>query len=305
MDSKQAGQSVQDLTEEFIVTVDSELFKNILQRRKFSLSRIHHEKFTKAKLTGKGARLHLNKTNDRIIDFLKQKKLVMQNKNRMQWVRVEGATALLYMSLLAKYIAATDKQHTVVGTDLRVYEKLNFQQTKNGEGIRVINCNFKGLIPTPTRTVSMRDIIKFKRKRHDNLIAFRRFLLDVQSKLSTTTSNQEVKATLVSAQEDLNKGLKDMKAVFKDSRIDMIVKSLKSILNVQSSTAITGGAVLLNEKFEVAGLPAWVKASAIAAAGIIDVTSSYLEARNQRREYERNSPFSYLYHAQRDRIITN
>ncbi len=85
----------------------------------------------------------------------------------------------------------------------------------------------------------------------------------------------------------------------------MVVKSLKSILNVQSSTAITGGAVLLNEKFEVAGLPAWVKASAIAATGMIDVTSSYFEARNHHREYERNSPFSYLYRAQRARIITN
>lgn len=61
--------------------------------------------------------------------------------------------------------------------------------------------------------------------------------------------------------------------------------------------------MFLNEKFEVTGLPTWVKASAIAAAGIIDVTSGYLEARNQRREYERNSPFSYLYHAQRAKII--
>ena len=303
MDSRQAWHAVQDMTEEFIATVNSEHFKNILKRRKLSLSRIHHEKITKSKLTGKGARLHLDKTNDRIIDFLEQKKLAMRDKNSWQWFRVEGTTALLYMSLLAKYIAATDKQHTVVGTDLRIYEKLNFQQVAQGEGISVVNCNFKGLIPSPARTASMNDIIKFKRKRHDNLIANRRFLLDVQTKLSAATSNDEVKGILVSAQEDLKKGLKDMKAVFKDSKINMVVKSLKSILNIRSSTAITGGAVFLNEKFEVTGLPAWVKASAIAAAGIIDVTSGYLEARNQRREYKRNSPFSYLYHAQRA-IIT-
>ncbi len=71
--------------------------------------------------------------------------------------------------------------------------------------------------PTPTRTASITDIIKFKRKRQDNLIAFRRFLLDVQSQLSTATSNQEVKVILA-VREDLNEGLKDMKAVFKDSR---------------------------------------------------------------------------------------
>lgn len=81
MDSRQAWQAVQDMTDEFIATVDSEHFKNILQRRKFNLSRIHHEKITKATLTNKGARLHLDKTNDRIINFLEQKKLVMRNKN--------------------------------------------------------------------------------------------------------------------------------------------------------------------------------------------------------------------------------
>lgn len=129
----------------------------------------------------------------------------MRNKNSWQWFRVEGTTALLYMSLLAKYIAATDKQHTVVGTELRIYEKLNFQQAAHGDGISIVNCNFKGLIPSPARTASMNDIIKFKRKRHDNLISFRRFLLDVQSKLSAATSNEEVKGILISAQEDLKK----------------------------------------------------------------------------------------------------
>lgn len=303
MENEHAWQAVQDMTEEFISIVKSQNFENILNKRKSSLSRVHHEKITKSKLTGKGTPLHLDKTNFEIVDFLEQKKLAIRSKNSWQWVRVEGTTALLYMSLLAKYIAATDQQHTIVGTDLRIYEKLNFQQSVKGDGISVVNCNFRGLIPSPARTASISDIIKFKRKRHDNLIAFRKFLLDFQSQLSAASSNEQLRGILISAQEDLKKGLKDMKAVFKDSNIDMVVKSLKSILNVQSSTAITGTGFLLNEKYEVAGLPTWIKASGIAAAGIIDVTSAFLEARNQRREYERNSPFSYLYHAQRARII--
>ncbi|PZR02607.1 MAG: hypothetical protein DI539_27510, partial [Flavobacterium psychrophilum] len=249
LQNRGSWQAVHDMTDEFKSTVKSEHFKSILDRRRFSLSRIHNEKISKSNLIGKGARLHLDKTNYEIAEFLKRKKLAIQNNDNWQWFLVESTTALLYMSLLAKYIAATDRQHTVVGTDLRIYEKLNFQQSQRGEGINVINCNFKGLIPSPARGTSMNDIVKFKRKRQDNLIAFRRFLLDVQSKLSAATSNAEVKSILVSAQEDLKKGLKDMKAVFKDSKIDMVIKSLKSILNVQSSTVITGGAMFLNEKF--------------------------------------------------------
>lgn len=305
LENHNSWQAVQDMTEEFKSTVKSENFKNLLQKRRFSLSRIHNEKIMNSHLIGKEARLHLDKTSYDIAEFLKRKKLAIQNRDNRQWFQVESTTALLYMSLLAKYIASTEQQYTVVGTDLLIYEKLNFQQTKYGDGISIINCNFKGLIPSPARTASMKDIAKFKRKRHDNPIVFRKFLFDVQSKISCANTNEEVKGILVAAQEDIKKGLKDMKAVFKDSKIDMVVKSLKSILNVQSSTAITGGAMLLNEKFQVAGLPDWIKASAIAVAGIIDVTSGYLEARNQRREYERNSPFSYLYQAQRARIIRN
>jgi hypothetical protein len=296
-------EDVGEMTEEFIATVKSDHFKGLLKRRKFSLSKVHREKMTKSRMTGKGSRLHLDKTNAQILAFLKDEKLAKENKNNWQWYQVESTTALLYMSLLAKFIAAADMGHTVIGTDLRVYERLNFQQIRLGEGMPIINCNFNGLIPSPARTASMKDLVKFRNKRKSNLISFRRFLLDIQSRLTSATTNAEVKEILVTAQEDLKKGLKDLKDVFKDSRIDMVVKSVKSILNAQSSTVITGGAVLLNEKFRVTGLPEWIKASAIAAAGIIDITSGFLEARNQRREYERNSPFSYLYHAQRARIV--
>jgi hypothetical protein len=297
-------QAVDDMTEEFISIVKSEHFKRILQRRKISLSRIHAEKITKSRLVGKGSRVHLDKTNDRIIMFLREERLAIPNKSSWQWFQVESVTALLYMSLLAKYIAAADTHHTVIGTDLQVYEKLNFRQTRYGEGIGIINCNFNGLIPSPAKTTSMKDIVKFKRKRKANLMAFRRFLLDIQTKLSAATTNEEVKEILVSAQEHLKKGLKDLNDVFKDSKLDMVVKSVKSIINVQSSTVVTGAALLLNEQYKVTGLPDLVKASAIAAAGIIDITSGYLEARNQRREFERSSPFSYLYHAQRARVVS-
>lgn len=303
LENTSASQMVENMTDEFISIFESSHFKELLRKKRLSYSRVHALKFSKTRISGKGLRLHIDKTNYEIADFLKKEKLAMKDHAYDQWYRVDSTTALLYMSLLAKYIASNDKEHTVIGTDLRVYEKLNFQQSRYGEGISVINCNFKGLIPSPASHTEMKAILKFKRARKSNIIAFRRFLLDIQSRLSQAGSNAEVKDILASGQEDLLKGLSDLKAVFKESKIDMVVKSLKSIVNVQSSTAITGGAMLLNEKYQIAGLPDWLKVAAIATAGVIDISSGIIERYNMRNEYERNSPFAYLYQAQRAGLV--
>ena len=91
--------------------------------------------------------------------------------------------------------------------------------------------------------------------------------------------------------------------VFKDSKIDLIFKSLKSLFNYKSSTLVTGAALLLNDKFKVAGLPDWVSGIAIATAGVIDVGTIYIDARNKLRAEDRKSAFAYLYHAQRKGIV--
>ncbi len=296
-------QEVQNLTDEFISIVQSKLFKAHLKRRRTGFSRLHETKIPKKVLAATGHRLHIAKATYMISEFLTQENLAVRDKNHWQWLQVESSTALLYMSLLAKYIALTDRSHTIVGTDKRIYERFNFRQSASNKGMSVINCNFHGLIPSPLPGIRMSEIIKFKKKRADNLTSFRQFLLDIQSQLAKVESNQEVKDILATSQENLKKGLKDLKLVFKDSGIDILVKSFKSIVNVQSSTTVVGGALLINESFKVTGLPAWIKASALALTGIIDITSGVIETQRERRRFERDSPFSYLFHAQRARIV--
>ena len=288
---------------EFLETVEAPEFKNLLKRSQQQAFRIHGAKIPKSGMIAKGGRIHRDKMSDDIYYFLKEKKLAKKDSQHPEWMLFEGNTALLYMSILAKYLAYTANDLTVIGTDYRIYERFNFKPISGSNGTHVASVDFRGLIPSPTNKVSIKDIVSFKRKREPNLTAFRKLLLDAEKKLSQTKSNQEAKEIIVSFQEDLKKGLIDMASVFRDSKIDLIFKSLKSLVNYKSSTLVASAAVLFNEKYKISGMPGWLEGIAIVTAGAIDIGSVYLESRNKLLAEDRKSAFSYLYHAQRAGIV--
>lgn len=297
---------VSEFQNEFINTVKSFKFQSILRKNRDTIMKLHGGKIpmNRVILIGKGAKIYKDKLNYGVIDFLKDEKLLTSDKGDPKWFRFETNTALLYMSFLAKYLARVDRQQTVIGTDNAVYENFNFQKISKGEGATpILTCDFKGLIPSPSKNASIKDILKFKRKRKTNLIEFRKSLFNVQMKIANAESNEQLKEVLVSFQEDLSKGVKDLAAVFKDSKIDLIFKSLKSLSNYKSSALMISGAVLLNQKYDVTGLPNWVKGIAIAVAGSIDIGSNYIDLRNKQQQADRDSAFSYFYHAQKNGIV--
>jgi hypothetical protein len=299
---KENWKMLKQFQDEMIEIIESPQFKSVYDKRLGSYSRIHDYKVPKTAM-GKGPMIHQDKISMSLIDFLKDKGLARKIKDNHEWLMFERTTALVYMSVLAKYLAYVDKQQTVIGTDLAVYEKLNFQPLSDGEVSAVLSCDLRGLIPSPGSQVKIKDIVKFKRKRASNLASFRKMLMDVQKKISKAESNEHLKDILVSFEEDLRKGITDMAAVFRDSKIDLIFKSLKTLFNYKSAALVTGAAVLLNEKYKVTGLPTWVEGIAIVAGGAIDIGNVYIDARNKQKAESRKNAFAYLYHAQKNGIV--
>lgn len=296
-------EAMETFKKEFLETVETPEFKNLLKRSRQHAIRIHGAKIPKSGMIAKGGRIHRDKISDAIYYILNEKKLATKDPQYSEWMLFEGNTALLYMSILAKYLAYTASDLTAIGTDYRIYERFNFKPTSGTDGAPVVSVDFRGLIPSPSNSVSIKDIVKFKRKREPNLIAFRKMLLDVEKKLLQVKSNQEAKEIIVSFQEDLKRGLVDMASVFRDSKIDLIFKSLKSLVNYKSSTLVAGAAVFFNEKYKISGMPSWLEGIAIVTAGAIDIGSAYIESRNKLLVEDRKSAFSYLYHAQRAGIV--
>jgi hypothetical protein len=295
---KDNGEVFGQFQREFEEIVSSRQFRVFIQRRHKSDYQIHVNKIGVNSLS----RIHGNKTSDSILHFLIEKGLAKQER-KDDWLLFEHNTALLYMSLLAKYLADIDSNQTTIGTDYVAYEKFNFKRVSNDAGFPVVSFNLERVLPTPKDNVPFEKIIDFKRKREQNLLHFKRHLSDVQSKISKSESEAELKEIAINFQEGLLMGVQDLHALLADSKIESSFKSFKSLINLKSKTVLASLGAVANAKLGLIHLPISFQAIGIAALGAIELTGNYIELRNKTRAKERESPFSYIYQAQNYGIL--
>lgn len=281
-------------------TVSSKEFQRLINRQPFSTYRVHSNK-VEQKLT---SRIHANKTSDSIFYFLSEASLA-KRESHSDWLLFEKNTALLYMSLLAKYLADIDGNQTTIGTDSHYYEKLNFKRVKEDAGFPVVSFNLNKVLPTPRNDVPMEKILDFKRKRKDNLLHFKRHISDFQSKIAKAKSQTELKEAATNFEDTLTTGVQDLHSVLADAKIESVFKSFKSLVNLKSPTLLTAAGTIANHKFDFLNLPVSIEVAGILTMGAIELTGNYIELRNKARAKERESPFSYIYQARQSGILRN
>ncbi len=208
------------------------------------------------------------------------------------------------MSLVAKYLADIDElASTVAGTNLPFYQKLNFGAEKRSNAFPGLNVHFFNILPVPREDNSLADIISFKRKRRDQLMHFREILTDTQRALGTCKSNSQINQTLAKFDGTIKRGLSDLEASLKDSKISTVAGSLEALVKASYPGWIATGAVSLGAIKKIADVPLkWAIGGTVVAGGI-GVGRYWIDKRNERRAAHRNSPFSYLHAAKRESIL--
>ena len=294
-------QEFENFQQEFRDCVSSPNFRKFINRRHpFSQYRIHQNK------VGDTYKVHSNKTSDSIYYFLQELGLANRDGNN-EWINFESNTALLYMSLLAKYLADIDSNQTTIGTDYVSYEKFNFKRVSEKDGFPVVSFNLNNVLPTPRENVPFERIISFKKEREQNLRHFKRTMSDFQSKISGATSNAEMKEIAINFQETLLNGVDDLTSVLKDHRIDFRIKSLKSLINLKTptsiATALTAAGAVVNSNLNLVSVPLDLTFLGLGAIGAIELTVNFIDNRNKERAKLRESPFSYIYYARQQGII--
>ncbi|MEI9918524.1 MAG: DUF6236 family protein [Bacteroidota bacterium] len=280
----------QEFQDEFREIVSSSNFRELIGKSYSTRFNIHVDKITPTSFS----RIHTNKTSDSIVSFLMDLGLAKRSED-YEWLLFEHTTALLYMSLLAKYLADIDANQTTIGTDIPDYERLNFKKVREDEGFPVVSVSLDKLLPSPKPHVSLEQIIDFKNQRSDNLIHFKKIISDCLSKISKAKSNTELKEITASFTESLSIGVKDLTTVLGDSKIDSTFKTLKSLINLRAPALLTSGAFT--------GSLYGNTTTGLAIGAGIEITATFIEARNRNRAKLRESPFSYLYKAQQAGLI--
>jgi hypothetical protein len=250
------------------------------------------------------ARVHRDKVSHEVFDFLLDARLAEKREEDWDWYYFEHRTALLYMAILAKYLADADPDSsTVSGTNMRAYERLNFHAKSESDSFDGLNLKFFKILPVPREDNSLPDIIDFKRRRRDQLLHFRQTLKEVQDALSACSSRSDVNDTLANFNNKLEKGLADLGAALRDSKIATVAGSFEALTKASSPGWIATAVVASGAVKNIADVPVKWALGGTLIASAIGVGRYLIDKRNERRAAQRDSPFSYLYSAMQKSII--
>jgi hypothetical protein len=161
-----------------------------------------------------------------------------KDRGESEWYYLEENTALLYMSLLAKYLAdvSTGDDWMVPGTDAPQYSQRSYEPThrEEEESFPCLDIRFNAALPVPRQDVSFEDILQFKRKRQRELLHFRAQLLKFQNDLREVTDQCDVKDVVADFKDAMQKEVNEIRLLPKDSRISAVAQSISTLMSIKS-----------------------------------------------------------------------
>lgn len=242
--------------------------------------------------------MYAEKLSQKMANFLSDKNLL--KRGNMGVFSVEKNTAIIYMSMLADYLACINSRYLVIpSTDKQEFEKLAFQLAD--EKVLTHRIQLNDCLPTPSTSATLRDIVKFKSKRKQELLQFREVLDNVEAEINAAENDQERKMKMIRFKERVQKEIIEIKKLLGDSKLDFVLNGLSSLLDFKqkevvgtiSGLSVAGAGVIASIPFVGLG------AGALLLSGTL--ISSF---RKIKRQVQANSS-SYIYYAQKAGILTN
>lgn len=242
------------------------------------------------------SRVSNDKLTYSIVDKLREMNLISESSED-QWWRMESTTALVYMSLLAKYMADVDDRNTIPGTSNSAYEDLIFMKAAGGNQLPVYNLCLANILPMPKSNVKIEKIIDFKSNtsRMKELHKFQSVLSTMENDLSNTHNENELKHLVNKFKKDIQLGVEGLSDVLRESRIETTFGGVKSLIGIKPLAEGSLASIGLNKLREDFNLSINPTLIGMASAAVIEVGHYYIQRRNQINNVVRNSPYSYLY----------
>ncbi|MHA1401893.1 MAG: DUF6236 family protein [Candidatus Heimdallarchaeaceae archaeon] len=240
--------------------------------------------------------IHISKMNRDIINLLKQHDLITESNLGSEWYRVENKISILYMSLLARYFSDTSTNYTVPYTDSRRAELLTYRFEKYNNLIGTkdvfISVNFQNLLPIPSKEISLFDIIKFRNKNEEELMTLRKVLNDYQTELKNVKSQSDLNHVNVKYEEKMELEKNNLINLFEENDWSFITSSFKSLVGVLEQPIAD---TLNNQSPTLNGIRLGL--------ATVQIGCEIVRRRLKRRNIIKNSPYAYLYKAEKAAII--
>lgn len=278
------SESAEMLHSEFTSIIKSDKFKHLVGEISVSentISSLPH---------GSLAQLHRAKASAGIYSFLHDAGLAYFPND--EWVIVEVNAGLIYISLVAKYLADIDSDMTVVGTDIKKYERLNFSRTARNNGIPVIDFKLLNILPVPNPNTPFSQILDFKRKRNDELQRFSTELSKFERNISGANTTFDLNGITYEFSTGIRIAVGELEKAMKDQRIMYRLKSFGSLISISALAES-----IISNDINTPLIPIAF------GANIIQLLIEYIGNRQHAKNTIRNNAFSYIYYAHKQGII--
>jgi len=238
-------------------------------------------------------RIYLPKVNPSLANRLLNSESVDQEGEWLLFTQQEG---MLYMSLLAKYLADGDHNSaTVPGTDWGGYQQLAVGIPISGYLSAALSLRLDSVLPVPRESVPLKQILSFKGKRREELLEFRKTLLEFQEQLKAAKTNAEIQEDLASFSESLELGVSNLVRLADEEKLPTVLGTIESLfsMSLPDVVSIAAGATI----------DPTIAAIGIAGSGTVKVSKYLIDKANERRKKLNKDAYSYIYHAQKEGII--
>jgi hypothetical protein len=259
----------------------SELDKKVDHNWKdFSMSK-QMDKFKLERIFNKDLResfsfVHKDKMTNHLYDFLFEKNLVLDENIDENWFLMEKHTSLLYMALLAKYLAEFEAEFNdkfvVTGTNSEEYLSMIFKRDIKQEGFNSYETRLLNMLPVPRDDVPIEKIYNFKHEREPELFSFREVIDEATKQISHAENQREMNKILIQQNEKLKVGMMKLKKAMSDSNIKATLTSIKSLIDIKDPSILTTLGIVVGA---AAHIPI------LAAVGALGVGITWIDARNE------------------------
>lgn len=210
--------------------------------------------------------------------------------------RFELHTGLLYMALLAKYMADVSQFTTIPGSDYGLYKDLIFQSKGQEDPSLGLSIELQKLLPVPRKDATIDEILRFKQARRDELLHLREEMDQFQAELKRLHEFTEVRDLATRFSERMTRRVNELTEVMEDARLPFILGVAENLIKVDTIP-------LMGIMANPVQVPVEIQVAGAAVVGGITIRKYLLDHRNEQRRILRENSFSYLYHAKRQGLI--
>jgi hypothetical protein len=204
------------------------------------------------------------------------------------------------MALLAKHMAAADSSATVPGTDQESVSEIAFGAEGAETTTLGISTKLDDVLPVPDTEISLKTILKFRKKYKSELLSFRATMDTFERSLVNAENVAEVHSLVLAHKEKVVRECMELgKALRWATKMRIVLGSLQAFIKPNSPTILGATAVLVGKATSLTTIPISYVAAGASVAGAIEVAAHLFDKLEERRQTLSNSPFAYVFLAKK------